>query len=264
MRARILLAVFLLIALERPSPAQTYKLFDAWQLDASIPLQFGTNSLLVPTNAQSDVFVSPNMKLSALGALNATTTYSIYATGGPDAFNRIRAADDGIAAVGGSLQTAFGNLGIGAIYEHNLTYDGLFRTLVFQANDFSAFAGYKYISPFGTSIAPSVMVTYRDADLASADRALFTIKAALSQGLTKDLTFFLTPRLRYYYFTAGATAGRRDTRPSVVSGLAYQLSSDVGITGSVEYDQRWSSTAGRNFTNTVFSLSLDFSHQYRQ
>lgn len=263
MRAKILLAIILVATSVRPSLAQTYGPFSAWQLDASLPLQYGTNSLLVPINSQSDIFVSPNLKLSALGDLDPTTSFSIYASGGPDAFAQVRTADDGLATIGGRIQKAFGNFGVGAIYEHSLIYDGIFRTLLFQANDFSAFAGYKYVGPSGLTISPSVMVTYREADLASAERVLFTLKAAITQSLTKDLTFFLTPRLRYYDFTNGASSGRRDTRPSVISGVTYQLNPDVGVTGSVEYDQRWSNTAGRNFTNTVFLVSLDFSHQYK-
>jgi hypothetical protein len=108
------------------------------------------------------------------------------------------------------------------------------------------------------------MVTYREADLASAERVLYTLKVAVTKSLTKDLTLFLTPRLRYYEFTSGATSAQRDTRPSVITGLTYQLNPDLGLTGSVEYDQRWSNTAGRNFTNTVFLVSLDFSHQYKR
>ncbi|WP_316181181.1 hypothetical protein [Bradyrhizobium sp. SZCCHNRI1009] len=120
--------------------------FSAWQLDASLPLQFGANSLLAPVYSQSDLFVSPSLKLSALGELDQTTTLSIYATGGPDAFTRVRISDDGWATTGGNIQKAFGKFGVGAIYEHSLIYDGVFRTLLFQANDFSAFAGYKYAS----------------------------------------------------------------------------------------------------------------------
>ncbi len=267
MRSRILLAIFIVAASIRPGLAQSngpFGPFTGWQLDASLPLQYGTNSLLVPVNSQGDFFVSPFLKLSALGSIDPTTTFSIYANGGPDAFARVREADDGVATAGGKIQKAFGNFGVGGIYEHSLVYDGIFRTLLFQVNDFSAFAGYKFVGPAGLTISPSVMVTYREADLASAERVLYTLKAAITQDLTKDLTLFLTPRLRYYEFTNGTASGRRDTRPSVVTGLTYQFNPDVGVTGSVEYDQRWSNTAGRNFTNTVFLVSLDFSHLYKR
>lgn len=260
MRVRILLAVFLVIFLPRPGLAQ-YGPFPAWLVEASFPLQYGTNSLLAPVDARPDFFTSPFLKLSANGDLDATTSISFYASAAPDKFAHVREADDGVATSGGSLQKALGNFGIGATYEHNWVYDGVFRTLLFQANDFSAFGGYTYING-PLSIGPSLMVTYRQADLASAERILLTAKVAISYKLTQSVKFFLTPRLRYYDFTSGVTAGRRDTRPSVIGGLSYQINPDLGVTGSIEYDQRWSNVIGRNFTNTVFLVSLDYAHLY--
>jgi hypothetical protein len=168
-----------------------------------------------------------------------------------------------VLTTGGTLQKVIGNFGVGATYEHTWIYDGVFRTLLFQANDVSAFGGYSY-SNGPLSIGPSLMLTYREADLASAERILLTAKVAVSYRLTQSLLFFVTPRLRYYDFTSGANSGRRDTRPSIIGGLTYQFNPDLGLTGSIEYDRRWSNVTGNNFTNTVFLVSLDFSHLYVQ
>ena len=52
-----------------PAYGQAGALFDAFQVDASLPLQFSTNTLLTPTNARSDFWSSPSLKLTALGSL---------------------------------------------------------------------------------------------------------------------------------------------------------------------------------------------------
>ncbi len=260
MRVRILLAIFFVTALTSPGFAQ-FGPFPAWGVDASFPLQYGTNSLLAPVDVRPDFFTSPSLKVSANGDLDSTTSISFYGLVAPDKFARVREADDGQLTVGGTLQKASGAFGFGATYEHTGIYDGVFRTLLFQANDFSAFGGYSYKNG-PLSIGPSLMVTYREADLASAERILLTGKVAVTYKLTQSLLFFVTPRLRYYDFTSGVTAGRLDTRASVIGGLTYQINPDVGLTGSIEYDQRWSNVIGNNFKNTVFLVSLDFSHLY--
>ena len=262
MRVKVLLAAFFVTMLTSPGFTQ-YGPFPAWQVDASLPLQYGTNSLLAPVDPRPDFFVSPSLKLSANGDLDSTTSISFYGLVAPDKFARVREADDGSLIAGGTLQKVIGNFGIGATYEHNWIYDGVFRTLLFQANDFSAFGGYSYKSG-PLSLGPSLMVTYREADLAAAERILLTAKLAITYKLTQSLLLFVTPRLRYYNFTSGVTSGRRDTRPSIIGGLTYQINPDLGLTGSIEYDQRWSNVTGNNFNNTVFLVSLDFTHLYAQ
>src|SRR5260221_11289501 len=88
---------------------QTYEPFSKLRVDASLPLQWNTNSLLTPTNALSDFFVSPSAKLSFLGNLDPTLSYRVYVAGNPDVYTRIRPADDGVATIGGRFDKTFGN-----------------------------------------------------------------------------------------------------------------------------------------------------------
>jgi hypothetical protein len=256
----------MLIALSKSTfvYGQSLEPFSQFQIDASLPLQFNTNSLITTTNSQSDFFASPFLKLSTLGNLSPTLSYSIYASTAPDAYARVKAADDAAAIVGGKIVKAICDYKIGAIYEHSLTYDGVFRSLLFQADDFSGFVGYAHKNAAGFTFAPSAMTTYRAADLASAERVVVTVKAEMQQDLTKSLSAFLTPKIRYYGYTAGTASGRRDTYPSLLGGLTYAADKDWGVTASVEYDQRWSNVLSANFTNTIFLLSLDFTHTYNR
>jgi len=253
------------VMLARPASAQTNEPFSQWRIDASLPLQFGTNSLLTQTNSRSDLFVSPSAKLSALGDLDKTTSYSIYAAGNPDAYTRVVTADDGVATFGGRIDQAqiLGNFSAGAIYNHSLLFNGLYKSLLFQANDFSGYIGYTYENKAaGFSVVPSFMTTYRLADVAAQDRFLFTLKAAITQALSKSLSITVTPTLRYYDFTDGTAAGKRNTLPSIVGAITYKLNKDVSLSGSIEYDRRWSNRAGNNYEDLVFLASVNFAHAY--
>jgi hypothetical protein len=242
--------------------AQIYEPFSQWRVDASLPLQFNTNSLLTPTNSQSDFFTSPYLKLSALGTLDSTTSYSVYVNGGPDAFARVQTANDALAVAGGKFQKTFRNFAVGAIYERALVYDGVFRSLLYQANDFSGYVGYGYDNGAGLTIKPSFLTTYRSADVSSAERFSYTLKADIQQNLTKNVLVFFTPKLKYLAYTAGISSGKRNTDPSILGGLTYNISDDLSLTASVEYDRQWSNVAGNNFANTIFLLSADFGHTY--
>ena len=139
---------------------------------------------------------------------------------------------------------------------------GIFRSLLFQANDFSAFMGYQYRNGAGLVVQPSFMTSYRVADLVSQDRFLFTLKTDFLQSLTKDLSLILTPKLKYFVFTSGTAAGKRETLPSISGGLTYNINADLSVTTSVEYDRRWSNRAGNDYKDLILLVSLDFGHIY--
>jgi hypothetical protein len=236
------------------------KLFPQYEFDASLPLQFGTNSLLTPTNPQSSFYVSPFLQF-IVGDLKSTTlNYSIYANAGPDIYGRVRTADDGAAAVGGNIQQTVNNFAVGGTYEHGLYYDGVFNTFLFPADDFTGYVGYGYTNG-ALAIKPSISASYRVSDVIAQERLLTTLKAIISDSLITDkLTLSVIPRLRYYAYTEGTNAGRRDTRAGAVVKLQYLLAQDLSTSGSVEYDSRSSNTAGKSFNDTVFLISLDYSH----
>lgn len=250
---------------QAPAYGQAGALFSQFAVDASVPLQFATNTLLTPANTRSDFFLSPSLKLSALGSVDASLGYSIFAYVNPEPYWRVHAADGGFATLGGRVDKDLGNnFRTGAIYEHNWVFDGVFRSLAFQADDFSGFIAYSYgnLRTDGYSIQPSFKTTYRLADIASQDRFLFTLKAVLTKALTKELSFALTPSLKYYVFTDGIAAGKQNIWPSLLGELNYSLSRDVSLGGSVEYDRRWSNRAGSDFTNWIFLASVTFGHTY--
>ena len=134
--------------------------------------------------------------------------------------------------------------------------------LGFSGQRFSGFVGYTYKGDAGFSVAPSFKATYRLADLTSQDRFLFTLKAAITQQLTKTWSFALTPALKYYVYTDGTAAGKQNIYPSVLGELDYSLSADVTLGGSVEYDRQWSNRTGNDFTNWLFLASVTFGHTY--
>ncbi|WP_140978003.1 hypothetical protein [Bradyrhizobium guangdongense] len=256
-------ALFGLLGASGTALGQTVEAFPQFRIDSSIPLQYGANVLLTPFGSRQDLYVSPSLKLSALGEFDPTLLYSIYLAGNPDAYRRVTVADDGVATLGGRLDKILDAFSVGAIYNHTLAFDGIYRAVSFQADDFSGYVGYTYQNkPAGLKISPSVSAAYRFSDLATQERLLVTMKAEIRQALADKLTLIVTPSFKYYSFTSGTAAGKRNVLPSIVGALSYSINDDVSVGASVEYDRRWSNRIGSDFDNVIFLASVTFGHTY--
>jgi len=177
------------------------------------------NSLFTSTNTQSDFFVSPFVKLSVLGNLSPTVSYSAYVSGGPDVFSRIQIAMMRQLLWAAASRRRSETSVLGAIYEHSLVYDGIFRSLLFQVNDVSGFMGYQYSAGGGLVVQPSFMTTYRFADLVSQDRFLFTLKADVGAIADEGPQSSADSQIEVLRFYERTGAGRRETLPSISGGL---------------------------------------------
>jgi hypothetical protein len=68
--------------------------------------------------------------------------------------------------------------------------------------------------------------------------------------------------LRYYTYLDGAAEGKRNARPNVLSELNYAVTDEVTLTGSMEYDRRWSNRMGLDYTNWLFLAAVTFGTTY--
>lgn len=265
---KILMAVGVCLAAFSHSPAwaQEGALFSAFRIDASFPLQWATNVLLTPTNPKSDFSAAPSLKLSALGSIDPTLNYSIYVYSAPEGYWRVHLAEGAGQTAGARVQKIFGDFVVGGIYEHNWIIDGIYRRVVFQANDFSVFAGYAYGDVYrdGYSIEPSAKLTYRLADVMNQTQVILNVKSVFTWALDADRKwlFALTPSLRYYSYVDGLVEGKRNTRPNLLSELTYRIDDNVSLTGSMTYDRRWSNRIGLDYTNWLFLASVNFGKRY--
>jgi hypothetical protein len=261
-RICIILGAWLALFGQAPAYGQTFEPFNQLKVESSLPLQFATNTLHTTTAPRSDFFASPSFKLSAIEIVDPTLNYRIYVATNPDAYPRVTTADDGAVTVGGRFDKTLGNFNTGGIYNHTLAFDGIYRTLLFQANDFASFVGYTYDNNAGLTIQPSAMATYRVTDLPAQDRFLLTLKADVTRTFMEKLSFTLTPTLRYYAFDNGTSAGRRDFFPSLVGAVSYKINDDLSVGGSVEYDRRSSNVAAANYENWIFLASVTYGHTF--
>lgn len=184
------------------------------------------------------------MQFTALGMIDKTLTYQVYVGGGPDRYLRVNEANDGGTTLGGRLDKALGAFTVSGYYESNWIFDGIYRNELFRADDFAAYVGYTYQNKTGLTIVPSFTSAYRLADDINQDRWLFTFKSAFAQVLSDKIKIVVTPALRYFVFTDGIAAGKRNVIPSLIGAINYKLTDDYGLTGSVEYDRRWSNRTG--------------------
>ena len=249
---------------QAPAYGQAGALFSQFQLDASLPLQFSTNTLLTPTNPKSDFWSSPSLKLSAIGWLDPSLKYQTYFFSNPEPYWRVHAAEDASEIFGARIdKTLQNNFSTGAYYEHGFVFNGLYNSVAFQANDFAGFVAYTYVDKVaGLTVVPTFTTTYRLADDVSQDRVVFNLKATIIQQLTDKWSLMLLPILKYYAYTDGTNAGKRNLYPSALVELDYSLNNDVTLGGSIEYDRQWSNFAASNFTNVTFLVSVTFGHRY--
>jgi hypothetical protein len=261
-RICIFLGAWLALFGQAPANGQAGALFETFRIESSLPLQFGTNALLTPTNAKSDFYLSPSMQFTALGTIDKTLSYQVYIGGGPDGYLRVKAANDGATTVGARLDKALGAFTVSGYYESNWIFDGIYRNELFRADDFAGYVSYMYQNSTGLTVTPSFTTTYRRADDINQDRWLFILKSPFNQKVSDKISISLTPALRYFVFTDGTAAGKRNVIPSVVAAVNYKLTNDVGLTGSVEYDRRWSNRVGNDYTNVIFLASVNFAHDY--
>src|SRR5262245_20332593 len=208
------------------------------EIDGSLPIQYTNNAFRAPVGTVQDFFTSPFLKLSANGDLHPNLSYSIYGSGGIDKFFQHTDADDALATAGANLSAKAGSLTFGTIYEHNYAYDGIYRSLLFIADDVTGYVRYNIVAPFGLIAKPSLAASYRFADEPSAQRYLYTLKLDLSQKITDNLSLVSTPKIRFYSFTDGINNGRHDQLFSMSGGLRYAFSPEVSLTTSASYEHR--------------------------
>jgi len=247
-----------------PAYGQAGALFSQFWLDASLPLQFSTNTLQTPANPRSDFWSSPSLKLTAFGTVTPGLTYQTYFYSNPEPYWRVHAAEDAAETFGARVDKALNNnFSTGAYYEHTFAFDGVFRSLSYRANDLAGFVAYKYLdSAAGLTVVPTFTTTYRTADDVSRDRFVFNLKATIIQQLTQKWSLMFLPIVKYYVYTDGTNAGRRDLFPSALIELDYSLNNDVTLGASIEFDRRLSNFAAGNFSNVIFLVSATFGHRY--
>ncbi len=263
-RICIILGAWLALLAQAPAYGQAGALFDAFKVEASLPLQFSTNALQTPTNVQSDFWSSPSLKLSALRTVDSSLGYQIYFYSNPEPYRRVHAAEDAAETFGARFdKTLDKNFSTGAYYEHTFIFNGLYQSTAYQANDFAGFVGYTYEDKkAGFSFAPVLTAAYRAADDVSQDRFSLKLKADITQKLPDNWKVTVTPGLRYYGFTDGTNAGAWTLLSFLVAELDYNINDDVALGWSVEFDRQRSNVAANNFTNVIFLASISFGHTY--
>jgi len=226
-------------------------------IDGSIPLQYETNAART-SNKQPDYVFSPFLRLSATGQLMNDFVYSLYANTTGDQDIKLTDEDTTQAAAGLQISRTWGAFRLGASYERTNYYNSIYGSQLNSANDMQVFARYNYMNPDGdVRITPSFSVTTRTDDHFTVERNLFRFRADFEHRLGgSNWWVFAVPSLRIYDYTSG----RLDDIYSIATGLRYEITRDVSLTSSVAYESRVSSQPGRNYTNMIVGLSLDFSY----
>jgi hypothetical protein len=234
----------------------------ALSFDGSLPLNLSDNTYRNPSG-RSDYLTSPYLRLSAHGRLVPGLSYSFYASGGFEKYPARQDSDNTFATLGTSLTKRWGHLGVGASYERNHAYDGVFGPFLYVSNDVGLFTYYSYTDAAKVvRLRPGMSMSRRFADDPSADSFVYLFKLDVERKLSERWWFTVTPRIRRQHFLGGANSGRVDTIYSLSSGLRYAINDRVGLSGGIGYDRRDSTVPTSRYDSFSFGVSLDFSHTF--
>jgi hypothetical protein len=234
-------------------------------IDGSLPLNYSDDRLNNPAGrtGRADYLTSPYLRLSLDGKLRPDLSYSFYASGGFDKYPSQGDADSTFATLGASVTKRWGDLRVGASFERNHAYDGIFGAFLYVAHDLGGYASYLYTDAAKVlRINPRMSISRRFSDDLSAESYIISFKVDMERKLAERWWVTVTPRLRYQHFLGGDNLGREDTIYSISTGLRYSINDHFGLSGSIGYERRTSNVDSRNFDSFGAGLSLDFSHTF--
>jgi hypothetical protein len=180
------------------------------------------------------------------GKLSSDISYRLY---GRSAFNALAEetfANETFALVGARLTKTVWDWRTSVSYEHRFEYAGVYRDLLFMADDFmiSTTRDYSW-GPF--TVSPAAQFGYRFADGAEAERYRLDPLLPIEANLISRWSIVATPLLEAYWFTAGRNDGRQDMVYSASLGLRYSIASNVSLMMSANYEWRASNVPLRHY-----------------
>jgi hypothetical protein len=257
-----------LVLLSRPPPAmaadqpvaparQPAASGPTWSWVGTIAPTWTDNALLSRNNKRDDFFLEPDVSLRLDGRLSADVSYRLWLRTLFESFSRVKDANESSARIGGRLARNIAGWIFTASYEHRHEFGGVYTNRLFVANDVSGSVARSFTSG-NVTMAPTVLLQYRFADLAAARRYRLDLILPIEIRFDERWSVLATPMAELFWFTDGVNSGRRDQIYSTSLGLRYRISGNVSLTNSVLYERRVSNVPIRHFQNLEVGPKLDF------
>ncbi len=228
-----------------------------WSVVGSLSPTYTDNALFTPSDRRGDFYFEPDVSLRLDGRLAPDLSYRLYARTLFDAFATVTDADEGSVRVGGRLTKSLSDWRVTVGIENRNEFEGVYRNRLFTAEDVSTSAG-RDVVVGNVIFTPTVLLTYRFADVAEVRRYRLDLLVPFEVELTPVWSVVSTPMVELFWFTDGLNNGRRDQIYSATLGLRYKVSKNVSLTANALYEQRTSNMPLRHYTDFEIGPKLDF------
>lgn len=234
----------------------------AFGFDGSLSLNNSDTTYRNP-KGRADYLTSPYLRFSASGKLTPDLSYSFYASGGFEKYPFRQEGDNTYASLGTSMTKKWGNAAVGAYYERNHAFDGVFGPFLYVSNDFGVYGRYSYSNAADdVRFKPGLSVSRRFADDQSEDSFIYSFKLDAERKLAEKWWWTVTPRIRRQHFLAGENTDRVDTIYSLSTGVRYTINDHFQVSAGFGYEHRQSTIETRGYDSFNVGISLDFSHTF--
>jgi hypothetical protein len=235
----------------QPSPQRP-----TWSVLVSFSPTYSNNALLSRSDRRRDIYADPDVMLRLDGKLSCDISYRLYGRSSFNAFAEETFANETFALVGARLTKTLWDWRTSVSYEHRFEYSGVYRDLLFIADDLmlSTTRDYSW-GPF--TVSPTAQFGYRIADVAEAERYRLDLLLPIEAKLISRWSIVSTPLLEAYWFTGGLNDGRQDIVYSASLGLRYSIASNMSLTTSANYEWRTSNVPLRHYRDFEIGPRLD-------
>jgi len=228
-----------------------------WSVVGSISPSYTTNALFSRDDRRRDVFWEPDVTLRLDGKFTPDLSWRLYTRSSFEQFAQERLGDVAIVRFGGRLTQNVAGWRLTGNYEHRIDFDGIYRSVAFNADDVMGSIGRDFTIG-NTTLSPMIALNYRFADLPEARRYRFDALLAIEVKLDDKWSVTSLPFIEAFWFTDGLNNGRRDQIYSVSLGLKYNIASNISLTTSGVYEVRNSNVPLRHYTDFTIGPKLDF------
>ena len=239
-----------------PEAATTGARRPSWSVFVSFSPTYTNNALFSRDDRRRDVYAEPDVSLRLDGKLSSDLSYRLYGRSSFNAFAQEQVGNETFALLGARLTKTMSDWRTSFTYEHRYEFEGVYRDVLFIANDLQISTTRDFTMGFVT-VSPTAQLSYRFADVAEARRYRLDLLLPIEVRISSRWSLVSTPFVEAYWFTGGLNDGRQDMIYSASLGLRYNIADNIALTTSANYEWRTSNVPLRHYRELEIGPRLD-------
>ncbi len=228
----------------------------SWSALVSFSPTYTNNALSGQHERRRDVYAEPDVSVRLDGRLTSDISYRLYGRSSFDAFAEEEAGNETFALLGARLTRKLFDWRTSVSYEHRFEFAGVYRQLLFIAEDVQVSTTRDFSYGFLT-VSPTAQFQYRFADVPEARRYRLDLVLPVEIKISSRWSLVSAPFLEAYWYTDGLNEGRQDLIYSASLGLRYSIAKNMSLTTGVNYEWRTSNVPLRQYRDLEIGPRLD-------